>query len=532
MGWAGSGAVTYTANSALMSYFGSHSLAVGVSFSSSAPNGNVYVSPPAITDLTAKMIVARVWIPANFPQSAGGTIFIETGTAWAWLMGNWNNFNPGQWNTIYYNPNLGVSAGTPTPVLSDVREMGVTFAGGSWNGTLYLDGVDIIAAPPAATATPVPSSTPGPGTPSNTPTQTATPSANSPDDPSIIYYGRWDRSDPGNYRADWGPAAIQINFTGTGCAMKMTDSNFQDIYEYSLDSAPFVQMAATTATAYTIASGLVNASHTLYFTRRTEASYGVTNFQGFYAPGGSTFALTAPSVPPAKKMEFIGDSISSGTNDECGYCTASTGYINTNQNGYMAFGPQTARYFNAQYSVTAKGGMGVYYNSGEDNSRPELHAADYFTRTLFNFSLPQWDFTLWQPDAVVIQFGGNDWGHSDTDPLTGEVHIPITDWQFETAYIGLIGLVRSRYPSAKIFCMGIIPSPQYPAMAEGTADIQAVVNGENSGGDAAVYFLAINDNGALLAPSDFAGDNTHPLDEGHTKIMNKIVPQIRSVMGW
>jgi lysophospholipase L1-like esterase len=510
--------MTAMSNSTAKAFVGSHSLAVQCNLTSTGNNigGDVSTTSPKFTSVVNKLITAEIWVPSNFP-GGGGAIFMQTGSGWTWQNG-WTNFTKGAWNKLLLDPNNILYAGDGvTPVATnqnDVKKIGVQiggYTGGTgWTGTLYIDALDLSDAPPAAT-------------PVGNPPPTVTPGPNNgyANDTNIQYYGRWDMSDPANYRANWGNVYIKTKFTGTSVGVRLWDQSYLNNYQYSIDGGAFTQLLANTSTSYALASGLANATHTITFMRRTDcqAAAGsdinaVTNFWGFTSTGSGTFATVAPDPRPARKMEFIGDSISVGTGDE-----GTGGNSRFNENGYLAFGPQAAVQLNAEYSVIARGGLGVYYNWNEANSRPEQHAADYYLQTLYNFSVPPWDFS-WQPDAVVIALGVNDWGHG------GSLTLP-TDAQFEGAYSALVSLVRSKYSNAVIFCMDPIPNVN----AACKNDIQAVVTAM-SATDNKIFFLPVNDAGQLLSASDYIGDYTHPTVAGHAKVTAKIVPEIQSVMGW
>jgi len=259
-------------------------------------SGSVGAAPSSITNITGKSIAARIWIPSGFP-SGGGAVYVKTGAGNVWSNGQWLNFTTNNWNTMYLDPsNLGsTSAGAD---FTNIKEIGVGIGGYSsvWSGTLYLDAVEVFDAPATYTYTPTPTAS---GRPVYTATNTPVPIPSNPDDPNIIYYGRWDKSDHTNYRADWGSVYINVNFTGTGVGIKLQDSAFQDAYQYSIDDSAFVELQANTSTVYVLATGLADTGHSLNFVRRTDNLFGVTNFQGFYAPAGATFATTAPSLRPA-----------------------------------------------------------------------------------------------------------------------------------------------------------------------------------------------------------------------------------------
>ncbi len=533
MGWTGSGGITGTANSTYIAYYGTHSLAVECNFTSSATSGSLVVQPPLVTNFTGKMVVARMYVPSGFP-SGGGAIYIQTGTGYVWQQGNWLNYTPGKWNVLYYSITETATGGD----LTNVKKLGIQMSSGVFAGNLYLDAVELDTAPvTTASNTPIPSNTPGPTTPTNTPTQTATMAIpNSPDDPRIQYFGRWDKSDPTNYRADWGNVYIMANFTGTSVGINMWDPSAQNNYQYSIDGGPFVQMLASTSTAYALASGLSNTAHTLTFMRRTDCQAAVgsdidasTNFWGFTAVNGGTFTLNAPSPRPSRKIEFIGDSISVGTDDECTVCGTSVVNTNLDENGYTAFGPQTALQLNAEWSNIGRGGIGVYHNWNESWPPNQLHMPDYYKQTLYHFAYPQWDFNTWQPDAVVIALGANDTNGQWIMPAGSTITAA-----YEAAYTTFINYARTVYPNATIFCMEPIPGwcMQYDGYDyTGKTYIQTMVDSYPTTSN--VHYLQVNTSGVpLLSTSDYADGSTHPNDGGHTKVVNQIVPQIKSVMGW
>ena len=528
MGWTlRAGNITAAVNTTPMAYYGTHSLALTCALVASG-SGSIGVNPSLITNITGKSIAARVWIPAGFP-TGGGAVYVKTGSGNVYSNGQWLNFSQNSWNTMYLDPsNLGYTGGGAN--FADIREIGIGIGGYSagWNGTINIDAVEVFDAPPTYTYTPTPTAT---GGPVYTATNTPVPTPSNPDDPNIVYYGRWDKSDRTNYRADWGSVYINVNFTGTGVGIKLQDSAFQDAYQYSIDGSAFVELQANTSTVYVLAAGLADTTHSLNFVRRTDNLFGVTNFEGFYAPAGETFSTIAPSPRPLHKIEIIGDSISVGTGDEG--VNSNTRY---NENGYMAFGPQTARQLNAEWSNIGRGGLGVYHNWNEAAPNAELHAQDYFKRTLYNYAAPLWNFGQWQPDVVIIALGTNDTNSQwDTSPTS------LTTAAIAAAYGNLIDYIRIVYPSADIFCMEPIPQwvMQYDGAGTGSSYTgqtyyKTVAQAKIAAGDSKVHYLAVNSsyNSPLLSVSDYEDGTTHPNVSGHTKVANEIAPLIQSAMGW
>ncbi len=535
MGWTTvNGDIKSVSNSSPKAYAGNHSLALSCQLTSGGSgSGNIQCSTPLFTSVVGKLLVARVWIPSDFPAGGGG-IFITSGSSYVW-QNSWTNFTKGVWNTLLFDPNNpSYSATNGTPDHANIKAVGFQIGGYSsaWTGTIYLDSVDVITAPPAATPTSNPP-----------PTITPTPNSGYPSDPYIQYSGRWDTSDPTNYRADWGAVYISAKFTGTSIGIKMLDSAYQNRYQYIIDGGTPVQFYANTSTVYSLATGLANTTHTITFTRQTDCNLvggdivggnngDITNFWGFTAADGTPATLVAPNPKPARRLEFIGDSISVGTADEAAAGT-NPGNLTTNENGYMAFGPQAARQLNAEYSVIARGGLGVYHNWNEASAGAEQHAQDYYKQTLYNFSTPQWNFSQWQPDAVVIALGTNDTnGQWDTSAAS------LTTTAFETAYQNLITFIETQYPSAQVFCMEPIPAwcMQYDGAGvggsyTGQTYIKTVVANM---ADPRVHYLQVNSsyNVPLLTSGYYEDGTTHPTIAGDTLVANQLSQQIKTIMGW
>src|SRR5438105_2087046 len=101
-----------------------------------------------------------------------------------------------------------------------------------------------------------------------------------------------------------------------------------------------------------LAMGLADGVHTLEFARRSEGGYGKTVVEAVLLDPGKTL-LAADTRP--HKIEIVGDSISAGFADE-----GTNPSTPENENGYMAYGPQLARLLDAEWSVIAHSGQGMF----------------------------------------------------------------------------------------------------------------------------------------------------------------------------
>ena len=163
--------VTGSAWSGTYRYMGSGSLGVTCAFTS-ATGGTIGTQSPVVTDLRGATMTARVYMPFDMPQYSGAQIYIKSGAGWVWQSSAWTNLQPGKWTTLTYM----VPSGTAGADLADVHEIGIKMAppgsfAGSWNGSVYVDSVNILT---ALVNTPTATQTAGGPTLTWTPTRTPT----------------------------------------------------------------------------------------------------------------------------------------------------------------------------------------------------------------------------------------------------------------------------------------------------------------------------------------------------------------------
>lgn len=127
-------------------------------------------------------------------------------------------------------------------------------------------------------------------------------------------------------------------------------------------------------------------------------------------------------------------------------------------------------------------------------------------------------------DYVFLNFGGNDTSYSCIIGEIGEVNQDnyLTKESFKGSYSYIIDKIRSINPNTKIVCMGMTPStwaaPTYsrPYMDEVIKELAQEKNCKY------LYFLdAWNENEF----NTYAPDGTHPLTEGHTLLLEKLLEQ-------
>lgn len=325
------------------------------------------------------------------------------------------------------------------------------------------------------------------------------------DHPAIKYIGRFDFSDPQQPRFDWPGATIEVRFTGTAVSVLLQDtSNWYNVY---LDDRSFVLPTVYGEDNYLLAANLEEGNHTLRLTKRTEAGVGLGTFRGISLPSTSQLLDPAPDAP--RKIEFIGDSITTGYGSEGSSATCD--FSARTQNVEQTYAAQTARELGAEAMITAKSGIGAVRNYADANTTSTEPMASLYPRAIAQEAHSAWDFSRWQPDVVVVNLGTNDFSTQPHPPQE----------TFVTSYVEFLRTIRSNYPQAHIFAIAG-PIMQPPA----NLYIENAVSRIN---DNRVHFVLIEN--TLSTNTDY-GCDWHPNEAGQAKIAQHLIPAIRGVMGW
>ncbi len=354
------------------------------------------------------------------------------------------------------------------------------------------------------------------------------PKVYAPDDPNILYTGRIDFSDPKAPKFSAPAVYIRACFRGTGAAVMLADEfkwgTNRNYYDAVIDDNTVVKIAPEQGVSrYEVASGLPNAEHTIMLVKRTEASIGYSKFLGFEFAG----EILPPPQRPARRIEFIGDSITAGAGIEADNNSAecqADGWGQPYNNARLAYGPVLARSLGADYHVSAVSGIGLVRNySSQYDARPmpEVYDLLFFEQT----GSPVWDHTLFVPDVLVLALGTDDFSPGDSKRESMDVDA------FAAKYVEFIKKLRSYYPQAAIF---VVSSPMLgdhwpnPANTFATDQKNAItktVDALNADGDAKVYkYFSI--------PVVGIGCGTHPSAEQQAMMAGQLASAIAPVVGW
>ncbi|MFN3790212.1 SGNH/GDSL hydrolase family protein [Massilia sp.] len=335
----------------------------------------------------------------------------------------------------------------------------------------------------------------------------------SPDDSKLQYTGRIDFSMPAAPVLSWPNSAIAGRFTGTSLAIKLDDQRGRNYFNVFLDgdlATPLVIEAKQGEATYVVAQRLAPGEHSFLITKRTEGEEGSTVFRGLILDDGAR--LLAPPPRPTRRIEFFGDSITSGMGNE--------GALNgrddagKDKNSFLSYAAIAARQLQAEMHMTSQSGIGVMI-SWFPFTMPDFY--DQLSAVGDNDS--RWDFKRWTPDVVVINLLQNDsWLIGRDRKLQPEP----SDAARIQAYKRFVQRIRSLYPQAYIVCaLGSMDAtrPASPWPGYVTA---AVAQMRKEDGDKRIDTLFF----------DYTGYGQHPRVHHHQANAARLSTLIRARMGW
>ncbi len=328
-----------------------------------------------------------------------------------------------------------------------------------------------------------------------------------PNNPNIQYFGRWDKLDSSQYRYSWPGVYLCAQFTGTSVGVRLIDgTNYFNVY---IDGK-FSQVLHCTkqdVTDYVITANLRPGKHTLRFSRRNITFEPPYSFLGILLEPGET--LLPPSPPQLRKIEIIGDSFTVAESNEATAPSLAWEDRYPVTNTDKGFAADIARYFDAQYTIAARSGAGMYcdWQSDTNAAIPKL-----FDRTLMEAPEPKWNFSSWVPDVAVVCLGLND--HSGLKGKDGRVSDE-NSALFRKTYHKFLTTLRTVYPNVRIVAVAA-----YPEWIR--RNVKQVFDEERAAGKSDIFFTTFDE-----FPGGYVA-NGHPTVATHQKMADEIIRDMES----
>lgn len=199
-----------------------------------------------------------------------------------------------------------------------------------------------------------------------------------------------------------------------------------------------------------------------------------------------------PLPAPARRLEFVGDSLTSGeglygAREEADFASSWFSAV-------RAFPQRTADRLGAECRIISQSGWGLRSDWRND---PRHALPDTYARVCgvaagrFGAALgaqEPWDFASWQPDAVVVNLGSNDAGAMENPPWRGpggETFRQRPDAKgfalLEAAAVDFLKVLRQKNPGAKlVWAYGMLDTPLRPCLEGAAARFRRETGDENA----------------------------------------------------
>ena len=243
-----------------------------------------------------------------------------------------------------------------------------------------------------------------------------------------------------------------------------------------------------------------DAVHEAKFLRISEADQYLT-FKHFTIYG-KTPAVLPPPKDKKLKLEFMGDSITTGWGVLAE--KSQTGFFTYEQDSTKSYAYLTAELLDADIRTVAMGGQGVYRTCGGQEGVQFKRMFDMVLRQREGY-----DHSAWTPDVMVLNCGSNDVPGGTT----------LEQMYDEGSF--LLDKVRKAYPNAKIIWV-------YGMMNNYYVDtLKKLTNDKRRAGDKNIYFLPVD----LIYPrNDEVGAVGHPNVNASIRVSKKLAKFIEKIL--
>lgn len=235
-----------------------------------------------------------------------------------------------------------------------------------------------------------------------------------------------------------------------------------------------------------------------------------------------------PLSAPACRLEFVGDSLTSGEGAIGAVCETdwSTAFLSP----YHSYARLTADALSAEFRLISQSGWGVLASWEND---PHCAIPPIYDRVCGSLNdernrslgagMP-YDFSSWQPDAVIIHLGTNDdfalKNPPFADPFTGERYALRDPELLKTEAIHFLKQLRLHNPKAAlVWCYGMMGQDSLPILDRAVEEFRC------SCGDSRAYFLQLPD----LTPETL-GALEHPGFSGHQAAARVLTAFLKKIL--
>lgn len=339
----------------------------------------------------------------------------------------------------------------------------------------------------------------------------------SPSDSAIFYSGRIDFEVIEKPKLSSAGSFFSFMIKGNSCFIELENQHDEPGHNYISVEIDGEYQGRTKIekgiTRYQIAADLNDSIHTILVCKATESFIGYIQLNSIECR--ELLPLTAI---PEHKIEFIGNSITSGAQIGEPGLSCDSGEWHDHNNALLAYGPQLAKSLNAQWVLSSISGMGLTRNwNDEGPGVPAFYDNLYLDKN----SDKAWKQEQYTPQLVTICLGTNDISGGDGSYNRQD----LDSSKFIAKYLEFIQHIIIKYPEAKI-CL--LNSPTFGAedAARFDAYLRSISEQVNtSEGKVKLHYYTWS--------GQFEnGCTSHPGIDEHQVMAGELEPFVRNIMGW
>lgn len=235
-------------------------------------------------------------------------------------------------------------------------------------------------------------------------------------------------------------SSITFSFTGNSCEISLQSKNEYGHHAYvslELDGKYIGRLRVENQLKNYPIKVASNKKHTLKIFKATEASTGGVLFNGVKTK------LIKTAAKEKKKIEFIGNSITSGMGNDTKEIPCGQGEWFDQHNAYLAYGPVLSRALGVDFQLSSVSGMGMYRN-WNDETEPVMPSV-YENLYLNNDASKPYNFNF-KPDVISIALGTNDFSEGDKT----KDRKPFDPEKFVSNYVNFVKMLYRHNPNVQI----------------------------------------------------------------------------------
>lgn len=333
---------------------------------------------------------------------------------------------------------------------------------------------------------------------------------------------RWlGRVNPSTRELTWPGTGVDFSFTGTSASIGIAKVNGDNTFDLIVDGgAP--KLISQFGSAITTAN-LTKGEHTVVLRRRSETALGTVTLGSITADGP---LRAAPA--PKRQIEIVGDSITVGYGLDGVLPCVNNAIVTDNPKTY---GVLAAEALKADYHVIAWSGKGIIRNYLSETPTTSPIMPELYTRWGANDVSGNYPFPKdWNPSAIVINLGTNDFGYLSSYPngTLYPVRPALTQAEYTAALVNFVKQIQKNYAKADFFLMSspMIGDSYPPGDNTKTTQVNGLKDAVTQLGGEKVHFVDWPTQGSDV------GCDYHPNAATHAAEGKVLAEAIGKVLRW